>query len=53
MTTAQLSTINPVFAGHAARQLKEATDDLQRVFDNLLEIADGKDSGQTLSLIHI
>ena len=43
MTTAQLSTINPVFAGHAARQLNEATDDLQRVFDNLLDIADGKD----------
>ena len=43
MTAAQLSTINPVFAGHAARQLKDATDDLQRVFDNLLEIADGKD----------
>ena len=43
MTTAQLSSINPVFAGHAARQLREATDDLQRVFDNLLEIADGKD----------
>ena len=43
MTTAQLSTVNPVFAGHAARQLNEATDDLQRVFDNLLDIADGKD----------
>ena len=43
MTTAQQSTINPVFAGHAAQQLREATDDLQRVFDNLFEIADGKD----------
>ena len=43
MTTAQLSTINPAFAGHAAWQLREATDDLQRVFDNLLDIADGND----------
>ena len=40
---AQLSTINPAFAGHAARQLREATDDLHRVFDNLLDIADGGD----------
>ena len=39
----QTATINPVFAGHAAQQLNEATDDLQRVFDNLLDIADGKD----------
>ena len=39
----QTGTINPVFAGHAAQQLKEATDDLQRVFDNLLDIADGND----------
>ena len=43
MTTAQLSTVNPAFAGHAAQQLREATDDLQRVFDNLLDIADGND----------
>ena len=43
MTTAQQSTINPVFAGHAAQRLREATDDLQRVFDNLLEIAEGGD----------
>ena len=43
MQAAQQSTINPAFAGHAAQQLREATDDLQRVFDNLLEIADGKD----------
>ena len=42
MTTAQLSTINPVFAGHAAKYIRDASDDLQRVFDNLLEIADGK-----------
>ena len=40
----QQSTINPVFAGHAAQQLREATDDLQRVFDNLLDIADGNDT---------
>ena len=43
MTTAQLSTVNPAFAGHAAQQLREATDDLQRVFDNLLDIAAGND----------
>ena len=35
--------INPAFAGYAAKQLREATDDLQRVFDNLLEIAKGGD----------
>ena len=39
----QTGTINPAFAGHAAQQLREATDDLQRVFDNLLDIADGND----------
>ena len=39
----QTATINPAFAGHAAQQLREATDDLQRVFDNLLDIADGND----------
>ena len=41
MTTAQLSTINPAFAGYAAKYIRDASDDLQRVFDNLLEIADG------------
>ena len=40
---AQQSTINPVFAGHAAQQLQEATGGIQRVFDNLLEIARGND----------
>ena len=43
MHTAQQSTINPVFAGYAARQLQEATGGIDRVFDNLLEIARGND----------
>ena len=38
----QIGTINPVFAGYAARQLQEATGGIDRVFDNLLEIARGK-----------
>ena len=41
MTTAQLYTINPTFAGHAAKYIRDVSDDLQRVFDNLLEIANG------------
>ena len=41
MTTAQLSTINPAFAGYAAKYIRDASDGLQRVFDNLLEIAGG------------
>ena len=40
---AQQSTINPVFAAHAAQQLQEATGGIQRVFDNLREIARGDD----------
>ena len=43
MQAALQSSINPVFATYAAQQLREATDDLQRVFDNLLDIADGND----------
>ena len=43
MNVAQQSSINPVFAGHAARQLQEATGGIDRVFDNLLEIARGND----------
>ena len=43
MTTAQQSTINPAFAGYAAQQLQEATGGIQRVFDNLLDIARGND----------
>ena len=39
----QTSTINPVFAGYAAQQLQEAVGGIQRVFDNLLEIARGND----------
>ena len=40
---AQQSTINPVFAGYAAQQLQEATGGIDRVFDNLLDIAWGND----------
>ena len=39
----QTGTINPVFAGYAANQLQEATGGLQRVFDNLFDIARGND----------
>ena len=35
--------INPVFAGYAAQQLQETTGGIDRVFDNLLEIARGND----------
>ena len=41
MNAAQQSSVNPAFAGYAAQRLREASDDLQRVFDNLLEIAGG------------
>ena len=41
MNAVQQSSINPAFAGYAAQRLREASDDLQRVFDNLLEIAGG------------
>ena len=37
----QTGTINPAFAGYAAKYIREASDDLQRVFDNLLEVAAG------------
>ena len=43
MHAVQQSSINPAFAAHAAKQLREATEDLQRVFDNLLEIDKGRD----------
>ena len=39
----QISSINPVFAGYAAQQLQEAVGGIQRVFDNLLDIAKGND----------
>ena len=39
----QQSTINPVFAAHAAQQLQEATGGIQRVFDNIRQIARGDD----------
>ena len=39
----QTGTINPVFAGYAAQQLQETTGGIDRVFDNLLEIARGND----------
>ena len=43
MNAEQQSSINPVFAGHAAQQLQEATGGIEHVFDNLLEIARGND----------
>ena len=43
MNAVQQSTINPAFAVHAAQQLQEAVGGIQRVFDNLLEIARGND----------
>ena len=39
----QTGTVNPVFAGYAAQQLQEAVGGIQRVFDNLLDIARGND----------
>ena len=39
----QQSTINPVFAAHAAQQLQEAVGGIQRVFDNIRQIARGDD----------
>ena len=39
----QTGTINPAFAGYAAQQLQEAVGGIQRVFDNLLDIAKGND----------
>ena len=39
----QTGTINPVFAGYAAQQLQEATGGIDRVFDNLFDIAKGND----------
>ena len=47
MQAVQQSSINPAFAGYAARHLSEASDDLQRVFNNLLEIAGGDVSDAT------
>ena len=38
----QTGTINPVFAGYAAQQLQEATGGIDRVFDNLRKIAQGR-----------
>ena len=39
----QTGTINPAFAGHFAKHLREATGDLHSVFDNLFEVARGDD----------
>ena len=39
----QQSTINPAFAAHAAQQLQEAVGGIQRVFDNIRQIARGDD----------
>ena len=41
MNAVQQSSVNPAFAGYAAKYIRDASDDLQRVFDNLLEIAGG------------
>ena len=41
MQAVQQSSVNPAFAGYAAKYIRDASDDLQRVFDNLLEIAGG------------
>ena len=43
MNTVQKCVINPAFAGYFAQHLREATGDLHRVFDNLLDIANGDD----------
>ncbi len=43
MQAVQQSSVNPVFAGYAAQQLQDAVGGIQRVFDNLLEIARGND----------
>ena len=43
MYPAQQSSINPAFAAHFAKHLREATGDLHSVFDNLREIARGDD----------
>ena len=47
MHAAQQSTINPAFARHHADKLRELTGDLQRVYDNLREIARGDTSNST------
>ena len=41
MHAAQQSSINPVFASYAAQQLQEAVGGIDRVFDNLFDIARG------------
>ena len=41
LAATQQPTINPAFAGYAAKYIRDASGDLQRVFDNLLEIAAG------------
>ena len=43
MQAALQSSINPVFATYAAQQLQEATGGIDRVFDNLFDIAKGND----------
>ena len=39
----QPHSINPAFAGHLSDRLREASGELHRVFDNLLQIARGQD----------
>ena len=44
---AQQSTINPAFALYHSDKIREVTDELHRVFDNLLEIARGDTPNST------
>ena len=47
MQTVQQSSINPAFARHHSDKLREVTDELHRVYDNLLEIARGDTPNST------
>ena len=47
MQAVQQSSINPAFARHHSDKLREVTDELHRVYDNLLEIARGDTPNST------
>ena len=47
MQAVQQSSINPAFARHHSDKLREVTEELHRVFDNLLEIARGDTPNST------
>ena len=47
MNKVQQSSINPAFARHHSDKLREVTEELHRVFDNLLEIARGDTPNST------